>query len=513
MALPERIVAHLDMDAFYASVELLRYPELKGLPVVIGGGRRHQPVRRADGTHEFARLRDYAGRGVATTATYAARDFGVHSAMGLMKAAQRAPDAILLPVDFDRYRDYSRRFKAAVSEVAPVIEDRGIDEIYIDLSDVPGVRDVVGHDPLGGVRAVALQIKNNVLRATGLTCSIGVTPNKLLAKIASELDKPDGLTLLLDARDVPARVWPLAVRKINGIGPKAAAKLASLGIATVGELAAADAAQLVATFGASYGRWLAAAAQGRDDRPVVTHSEPVSLSRETTFERDLHAVHDRAALSRIFKALCDEVAADLRRKGYAGRTIGIKLRYDDFRTVTRDRSIAAPTADAATIRRTARECLRRVDLTRRLRLRRRARRVAGARRRRAGARRAGARCAQAPRRRRRPATTRRACRCSPTTTRRRALRVDPAPAGRAAGAIIRAPASGVPGPQPPCPSSPTSRTCASLPSGACRACSTTTPTPARGPRRRTARTRATSGRSSCASASPSTSSSARRARR
>ena len=126
---PPRWIAHLDMDAFYASVELLRYPELQGLPVVIGGGRRHQPVPQPDGTRRFARLRDYTGRGVATTATYAARDLGVFSAMGLMKAAQRAPDAVLLPTDFDEYRRYSKRFKAAVAEVTPQIEDRGIDEI------------------------------------------------------------------------------------------------------------------------------------------------------------------------------------------------------------------------------------------------------------------------------------------------------------------------------------------------------------------------------------------------
>jgi DNA polymerase-4 len=153
-----RWIAHLDMDAFYASVELLRYPELRGLPVVIGGGRRHQPVMQSDGTRRFARLRDYTGRGVATTATYAARDLGVFSAMGLMKAAQRAPDAVLLPVDFDEYRRYSQRFKAAVAEVAPLIEDRGIDEIYIDLSEVPGVHEPLGHDRHGGVRAVAQEI-------------------------------------------------------------------------------------------------------------------------------------------------------------------------------------------------------------------------------------------------------------------------------------------------------------------------------------------------------------------
>lgn len=126
---PDRLIAHLDMDAFYASVELLRYPQLQGQPVVIGGGRRHQPEALVDGAHRFARLRDYAGRGVVTTATYAARAFGVHSGMGLMKAAALAPDAVLLPVDFDEYRRCSRLFKAAVAEIAPVIEDRGIDEI------------------------------------------------------------------------------------------------------------------------------------------------------------------------------------------------------------------------------------------------------------------------------------------------------------------------------------------------------------------------------------------------
>ena len=195
------------MDAFYASVELLRYPELRGRPVVIGGGRRHQPVRRADGGFDYAKLRDYAGRGVITTSTYEARALGVHSGMGVMKAAKLAPDATLLPVDFDEYRKYSHLFKAAVAEVAPVIEDRGIDEIYIDLTDVPGVQDSVGHDPFGGVRAVAQDIRNNVRSTTGLTCSIGITPNKLLAKIASELDKPDGLTVLTHD-DLPRRVWP-----------------------------------------------------------------------------------------------------------------------------------------------------------------------------------------------------------------------------------------------------------------------------------------------------------------
>ena len=364
---PRRWIAHLDMDAFYASVELLRYPELAGQPVVIGGGRRHQPVPLGDGSHRFATLEGYAGRGVVTTATYPARDLGVHSGMGMMKAALRAPQAVLLPVDFEQYRLYSRRFKAAVAEVVPLIEDRGIDEIYIELTDQPGAQDAVAHDPHGGVRALALDIKNNVRRATGLSCSIGVTPNKLLSKIASELDKPDGLTLLTLA-DLPGRIWPLPVRRVNGIGPKAGARLAALGIETIGQLAEQPRELLVQRFGQSYGGWLHDAAHGVDERALVTHSEPVSMSRETTFERDLHARRDRPALSAIFGQLVEQLAADLQRKGYIGRTIGIKLRFDDFSTVTRDMTVTAATADAAAIRLAAGLCLKRVDLTRRLRL-------------------------------------------------------------------------------------------------------------------------------------------------
>jgi len=374
-----RVIAHLDMDAFYASVELLRYPELRGMPVVIGGGTRHQPVWETDPAtgarrRRFARLRDYAGRGVATTATYEARALGVNSAMGLMKAAQLAPDAILLPVDFDEYRKYSRLFKAAVRAIAPVVEDRGIDEIYIDLTPVVAAR-LADEEPGADVEAdawwcareVARELKQAVRDATGLACSIGLAPNKLLAKIASELDKPDGLAVVT-MHDLPARIWPLPVRKIHGVGPKSAAKLARLGIATIRELAAAEADWLIEHFGASYGTWLADAARGRDDRPVVTASEPVSMSRETTFERDLHAVRDRGLLSKIFTALCVEVADDLRRRRYAGRNIAIKLRFEDFRTVTRATTIATPTDDAAVIRRAAGQCLKRVDLAKRIRL-------------------------------------------------------------------------------------------------------------------------------------------------
>ncbi|MGZ9014321.1 MAG: DNA polymerase IV [Burkholderiales bacterium] len=360
-----RFIAHLDMDAFYASVELLRYPELRGQPLVIGGRRRSAPSAAFGAA---SRLRDYTGRGVITTATYEARAFGVSSGMGLMKAAKLAPEALLLPADFDEYRRYSSLFKEAVRTLAPHIEDRGIDEIYIDLTKLvlsEVVVDLV--DAWSRAQDIAASIQRTVREATGLSCSIGVTPNKLLSKIASELDKPGGLTVLTES-DIPTRVWPLAARKMNGIGPKASARLEVLGIRTIGELARADPRVLVEHFGRSYGAWMHEAAHGRDERPVVVESEPKSISRETTFENDLHPVHDRAALSRIFTDLCVRVAGDLERKGYVGRTIGLKLRYDNFKTLTRDCTLETPTSDAATIRRTAGECLRRVSLDRRLRL-------------------------------------------------------------------------------------------------------------------------------------------------
>jgi DNA polymerase-4 len=168
--------------------------------------------------------------------------------------------------------------------------------------------------------------------------------------------------------DLPTRIWPLPVRRINGIGPKAGARLDALGIHTIGELAARDLDWLVQHFTVNTAQWLHDVSHGVDDRPVVTSSDPVSMSRETTFDRDLHAKRDRAELGDVFTQLCTQVAADLARKGWVGRTIGIKLRFDDFKTVTRDQSIAVPTNDPAEIRHVAGQCLKRVDLTRRLRL-------------------------------------------------------------------------------------------------------------------------------------------------
>jgi DNA polymerase-4 len=355
-AAPQRYIAHLDMDAFYASVELLKYPELRGRAVVIGGGRDQHPVEQADGKRKFALLRDYVGRGVVTTSTYEARALGVFSAMGIMKAAKLAPDSILLPTDFDAYRKFSTMFKEAVASVAPVIENVGIDEIYIDLSEF-GER----------APAVARQIKELVSRTTGLSCSIGLAPNKLLAKICSDLEKPNGLTILSQA-DIATRVWPLPVQKINGVGPKAREKLNNLGIVSIGDLAGADVHMLRAHFGEVYTAWLTRVAIGADERPVRTTSETKSVSREVTFERDLQVVTDRQVLSAKFEALCGRVADDLKKHALAGKTVGIKLKFEDFTTVTRDITLPRNTADPGIILKAARDCLRRVPFEKKIRL-------------------------------------------------------------------------------------------------------------------------------------------------
>jgi len=345
----KRRIAHLDMDAFYASVELLRYPQLRGLPVVIGGGRRKEDdllsrlraahpdyAWTADNLSEipldfFPRIDGYTGRGVITTATYAARQFGIGSAMGLMKAAKLCPQAILLPVDFDQYRHYSKVFKGIITDIAPLMEDRGVDEVYIDFTEVPGGQ-------REGGRVLARLIQKCIQEATGLTCSVGVAPNKLIAKMASEFNKPNGISIVHE-EDLQTLIWPLSCRKINGVGPKADEKLKQHGIQTIGQLAACERHWLQSHFGKVYGAWLHEAAWGRDDRPISTESEPVSISRETTFETDLHAVRDKEALGKVFTRLCQQLAADLQRKGYDGKTIGIKLRYDNFKSVTRDQTL------------------------------------------------------------------------------------------------------------------------------------------------------------------------------
>ena len=392
MALPSfRLIAHLDMDAFYASVELLRYPELRGQPVVIGGGRRHQPEEIVDPatgrvTRKFATLRGYAGRGVITTATYEARKFGLHSALGLMKAAALAPDTILLPTDFDAYRKYSRLFKAAVREIAPRIEDRGIDEIYVDLTDV--------QPPERRWRITS--------PARGRGLGRGPTPNPKSTRGGAPAMSPRrsrrpcatrrGYRVRLRSR--PTSCWRRSPRSSTsrtgsrccgrttsqrGSGRcRRAGSMASgprRARSSTGSASTRSARSRMPTSRGSSSISAATTARGctrrrtaATTRDVVTESEPKSISRETTFERDLSARRDRDQLSQIFTDLCVQLAGDLQRKGYAGKTIGVKLRYDNFETVTRDHTIERATQDAQTIRRAAGACLKRVPLERRIRL-------------------------------------------------------------------------------------------------------------------------------------------------
>jgi DNA polymerase-4 len=336
--LEPRRIAHLDMDAFYASVELLRRPQLHGKPVIVGGCGH--PL----------------GRGVVTTCSYEARTFGVHSGMPMRTAARLCRDAVFLPVDFEEYRRLSKLFKSAILTVAPVMEDRGIDEVYLDLTE--------HEEP---TRGLSQSIKDAVKNATGLTCSIGVAPNKLIAKIASELEKPDGLSIIRQ-QDIPPRIWPLAVKKINGIGPKASDKLLALGIETIGQLAATRPELLNRYFGAAYGKWLHQAGNGIDHCPVITYSEPKSRSRETTFERDLHPVQDAVLLAEITGKLCNQVGSDLSNRGYVGKTVGIKIRFDNFQSITRDSTLPAYTNNSQVIRKAVFACLRRVSLERPIRL-------------------------------------------------------------------------------------------------------------------------------------------------
>ena len=333
-----RRIAHLDMDAFYASVELLRRPELKGKPLAIGG--RGDPNSRA----------------VVTTATYEARQFGVQSGLSLYKAKQLCKDLLMLPVDFDEYRRFSRLFKEALLQVAPIMEDRGIDEVYLDLTM---------HD--ADTQRVARGLRDAVFDATKLSCSIGIAPNKLLAKICSDLNKPRGITVM-ESVDIPTLIWPLAVKKINGVGPKANERLASFGIETIGQLAQVSPVQLVKHFGRSYGLWLHEAAHGRDERELVTSSESVSISRETTFDRNLHLLSQRPQVDAILLDLAQSLARDLAKKNLIAKQIGVKVKFEDFQGVTRDVSLRDPTGSSETLFAAASQCLNRVPTAQRARL-------------------------------------------------------------------------------------------------------------------------------------------------
>ena len=325
----KRRILHIDMDAFFAAVEEKKNPDLKGKPVIIGGAGDPQK------------------RGVVSTANYEARKFGVHSAMPLRTALKLCPQAVFLPVDFEAYGQASLLFKSVLREITSVEENAGIDESYLDITDVPDSNE-----------DIAEKIKTGILEKTGLTCSIGIAPNKLLAKISSDMQKPDGLTILTED-DVQSRIWPMPIRKLYGIGPKTEAHLKSMTIETIGQLAAQSLEFLVGHFGPSYGHYLYEAARGIDESPVITHWEPKSFSRERTYQKD---VSDWQTIARTVADLTREVVEDLADHDYATRTVTLKIRYGDFKTVTRACSLPAPIRKEDEIRRLAFSCLKRVEL-------------------------------------------------------------------------------------------------------------------------------------------------------
>jgi DNA polymerase-4 len=330
-----RRILHIDMDAFFAAVEQKRRPELIGKPVVIGG--EGDPTKR----------------GVVSTASYEARKFGIHSAMPLRTAYRLCPEAIFLPVDYKEYSRVSEIIKGILKEIIPLMEDVGIDEAFLDISDI-------SRSP----EEISLEIKRKIRDRTGLTCSIGIAPNKLLAKIASDMQKPDGLTII-SQNDVERMVWPLPVRKLWGIGPKTEAHLNNISIHTIGELTLLSLDRLTDEFGKSYGTYLYHASRGIDESPLITHWEPKSTSREITFQKDIENWQD---IAKNLAELVREVAVDLKRAGYKGRTITVKVRFSDFKTITRAKTLDAPTDTTSGIRKAAFECLGRVDIKKKIRL-------------------------------------------------------------------------------------------------------------------------------------------------
>ncbi len=324
-----RRILHIDMDAFFAAVEELRRPELRGKPVVIGG--RGDPTRR----------------GVASTANYEARKYGIHSAMPLKTAHRLCPHAVFLPVDYKEYSRVSKIIKGILRGISPVMQDVGIDEAFLDITDVPGTSE-----------EVAARIKKEIYDATGLTCSIGIAPNKLVAKIASDLRKPDGLTIV-EEHEVRETLRGLPVRKLWGVGPRTEEALNRLGVKSIGELAAMPAGELARHFGPSHGGYLYEASRGIDERPLVTEWTPKSSSRETTFQRD---TDDWQSLARTLAGLVRRVADDLREMKMKGRTVTVKVRYSDFKTHTRARTLPEAEDSAEALRRAAFECLGRFEL-------------------------------------------------------------------------------------------------------------------------------------------------------
>lgn len=316
------------MDAFFVGVELLRRPELRGRPVVVATGT------------------DPNQRGVVMAASYEARRFGVRSALPLTIAHRRCPDAVLIPRDMSLYRRASGEVMEVIRRHSDRVEVAGLDEAYVDLSGqlMP--------------KTTCRRMKHEIRRDTGLVCSVGLAPNKLLAKIASDLDKPDGFCLLRP-QDMMQRVGEQPAALIPGVGPKTAERLSAAGVGTVAELALAAPELLAGAIGPRLGRVLQDKANGIDDRPVETTRRPKSESCELTFAQD---VADRATLVETLDRLAERTCERLAQSGYSGRTVTLKIRLRPFRTYTRSLTLEAPTREAERVRAVARELLERVEL-------------------------------------------------------------------------------------------------------------------------------------------------------
>jgi DNA polymerase-4 len=327
-----RVVAIVDMDAFYAAVELRRRPELRGRPVIVCGS---------------------GPRAVVTTASYEARKLaGIHSAMPAAVARRRLPDAVYLAPDFPAYREASAQVMEVLRRNVETVEVVGLDEAYLDLTGI--------FSPKATMRRIATEIRE----ATGLTCSVGISESRMLAKITSELGKPAGL-VVLSREQALERFAGESPGLVPGIGPKTVRKLEAIGISTLAELRARDSQDLRATFGPRMGAWLHSRGKLEDETPVSVSRETKSQSTETTFDVD---VGDRAELQRHVVALCEELCSRLGKRGLKGRTIGIKVRLDDWTNVTRSHTVADATNDPAVVTPVALDLFRAYDPQRPVRL-------------------------------------------------------------------------------------------------------------------------------------------------
>ncbi len=318
-----RAILHVDMDAFYASVEQRDHPELRGRPVLVGG---------------------QGGRGVVAAASYEARRFGVRSAMPVREAIRRCPDAVCVSPRMGRYRDVSREIFAIFDEFTPLVEGLSLDEAFLDVTASRAV--------LGDERSIAVRIKQEIRSRTGLTASVGVAPNKLVAKIASDLEKPDGL-VVVDTANIRALLDPLPVRRLFGLGPKTAARVEALGITTLGQLRLTPVAKLRPVFG-RYAERIRQRAAGLDDRAVIAHSDEKQISAEETFDVDISAA---AELHSVLQRLTDKVCARLRNRDLFAGCVAVKIRRGDFKTYMRQHHFQPPSQETRLIAGLARELL------------------------------------------------------------------------------------------------------------------------------------------------------------